>query len=81
MVENNMVRDESWAWQERDVEPLEEEIEKGYHELGTHTFVADEDAFEYALDRCMNGSEEEQRDFKELLVEWFYSGGSWVREE
>ena len=81
MVENLMVNDDHWAWQERDVEPMAEEVEKGYHEYGTHTFVADEDAFEYALDRCLNGTEEEQKEFKEMLVEWFYSGGNWRREE
>lgn len=83
MVENKMTIDAYWDWQlNHDVPKEEEEItDKGYHEVGTHTFVADEDAFKYALDKCMNGSEEEQREFKEMLVEWFYSGGNWRREE
>ena len=54
--------------------------QKGYHELGTNVFVPEEDAYEYALDRCMNGTEEEQKEFKEMLVEWFYSG-NWVKEK
>ena len=40
--------------------------------------VQNEDAFDYALERCINGSEEDKREFKEefkeLLPEWFYSG-------
>lgn len=64
-----------WIEKEEVDEILEQE---GYHEIGTNVFVSDEDAYEYAFDRCMNGTEEEQKEFKEMLVEWFYSG-NWIR--
>ena len=81
MVDNILVNDAYWA----DVEKRKESVEKvlsqnGYHELGTNVFVPEEDVYEYALDRCMNGTEEEQKEFKEMLVEWFYSG-NWVKEK
>lgn len=31
-----------------------------------------DDAYEYALDRCLNGPDQEE--FRAMLVEWFYSG-------
>lgn len=34
--------------------------------------VNSEDAYEYALDRCLNGPDQEE--FRTMLVEWFYSG-------
>ena len=34
--------------------------------------VDSEDAYEYALDRCLNGPDQEE--FRTMLVEWFYSG-------
>lgn len=56
---------------------IEEKLNgSGYTELGTLTFVPDEDAFDYALERIRYGTEEEKKEF----VEWFYSG-SWVKEE
>ena len=42
--------------------------------------VSEEDAYEYALERCLHGSEEDQKEFKEMLVDWFYSG-SFVKED
>lgn len=42
--------------------------------------VEEEDAYDYALERCLKGTEEDQQEFKEMLVEWFFSG-SWVKEE
>lgn len=54
--------------------------ESGYVGFHTKEFVADEDAYEYALDRCLHGTEEEQKEFKEMLVEWFFSG-NWVRKD
>ena len=44
----------------------------GYLEIGTGIFVADEDAFDYALERISECTEEEKKEF----LEWFYS--SWV---
>lgn len=41
------------------------------------TIVNDEDAYAYALERCLSGTEEDKQEFKEMLVEWFYSG-NWI---
>lgn len=38
------------------------------------TVVSEEDAYAYALERCLSGTEEDKQEFKEMLVEWFYSG-------
>lgn len=40
--------------------------------------VPEADAYEYALDRCLHGPEHEE--FKEMLVEWFFSG-NFIKEE
>lgn len=80
-VENRMVVDSEWTWLEsEDVEEVSTKKENGYKEIGTGVFVTDEDAYDYALERCMKGTEEEQKEFKEMLVEWFYSG-NWIRED
>lgn len=42
--------------------------------------VSEEEAFDYALERSLHGTLEDQRDFKEILVEWFYSG-NWIKED
>lgn len=52
--------------------------EKGYLEMSTDEFVHEEDAYDYALEKCLHGTEEMQNEFKEMLVEWFYSG-NWVK--
>ena len=78
-IENRMADDAQWRWQEhRSVEEIMKE--PGYHEMGTNVFVPADEAFEYALDRCINGPEEDQKEFKKMLVEWFYSG-NWTRED
>ena len=53
----------------------------GYLGIGVNrdVFVSDEDAYAYAFERCTNGTEEEINEFKEMLVEWFFSG-NWVRK-
>lgn len=55
-------------------------VQNGY--LGFHTdeFVSEEDAFQYAFERCTNGTDEEIAEFKQMLVEWFFSG-NWTRVE
>lgn len=40
----------------------------------TGTVIAAAEAFRYALDRCLNGIPEERSEFKEMLVEWYFSG-------
>lgn len=79
-VENRMVIDSEWEWPENE-EAVEASTQKeeGYHEIGTGVFVPDEDAYKYALERCVNGTEEEQKEFREMLVEWYFSG-NWIRE-
>lgn len=49
---------------------------RGYIGIGPEegTFVGKENAFRYALDRCLHGTLEEQQEFKEMLLEWYYSG-------
>ncbi|MEE1085787.1 MAG: hypothetical protein U0L05_01235 [Schaedlerella sp.] len=44
------------------------------------TVVEEEQAYDYALERCLKGTSQDQEDFKEMLVEWFYSG-NFVKEE
>lgn len=41
------------------------------------TVVNAADAFRYALERCLGGTLDEQKEFREMLVEWWYSG-NWV---
>lgn len=44
------------------------------------TVVDEEDAYDYALERCLSGSESDRKEFKEMLVEWFFSG-NWIRRD
>lgn len=47
-------------------------------------FVDADKAYDYALERCLHGTKEEQeefkKEFKDMLVEWFYSG-NWLPAE
>lgn len=58
----------------------------GYKQLGTGVFIPEEDAFEYALEQCVEMVSDSlfnigwTQEFKEMLVEWFYSG-NWVKED
>lgn len=79
-IENHMVVDSYWESLEKD--RVEERLKSsGYHKVGTSEFVPDDEAYEYALEQCLNGSEEDIKEFKSMLVEWYYSGGAWRREE
>lgn len=53
-----------------------------YIGIGTEqgTVVSEEQAFDYALERCLHGTPQDQQDFRELLIEWFYSG-NWIKEK
>lgn len=42
--------------------------------------VDDDQAYEYALERCLKGTSDDRKEFKAMLVEWFYSG-NWLEEE
>ena len=44
------------------------------------TVVSEEQAFDYALERSLRGTPEDQREFREMLVDWFYSG-NWIKED
>lgn len=81
-IENRMVVDSQWVHMESNrTEEVEKVLsEKGYHEMGTNVFVPEDEAYQYALERCLNGTEKEHKEFKEMLVEWFYSG-NWIKEE
>lgn len=52
----------------------------GYRGIGPEQgiCVKAEDAYSYAFSRCLNGPDNEE--FREMLVEWFYSG-NWIKEE
>lgn len=80
MIENRMVVDSQWEELERYSEVEEVLNRKGYHEIGTNVFVPEKEAYAYALERCLNGTELEQLEFRSLLVEWFYSG-NWIKED
>ncbi|MDO5418302.1 MAG: hypothetical protein Q4F29_13980 [Lachnospiraceae bacterium] len=53
-----------------------------YYGIGPEqgTIVTEKDAYRYALERCLFGTMEEQAEFREMLVEWFYSG-NWIKKE
>lgn len=52
-------------------------MEKGYQHIHTDEFVTEEDAYLYAFEKCMG---EDHEKFKEMLVEWYFSG-NWVEAE
>lgn len=43
-------------------------------------FIPQEDAFAYAFERCTNGTDKQIAEFKEMLVEWFFSG-DWIKRD
>lgn len=55
---------------------------KGYMGIGPEAgiFVSESQAYQYALERSLFGTEEEQREFLEMIMEWFYSG-NWIETE
>lgn len=54
----------------------------GYIGVGPEdgNFIPESQAYDYALERCMGGNEEEVKEFREMLVEWYFSG-NWIRTE
>ena len=81
-VENHMVmyNERDYGWDKECEEEEDLEKESGYREMHTNKFVSDEDAFEYALNTCMNSTKANYEEFQQMLVEWFYSG-NWTRED
>ena len=67
-----------------DVARISEDTERAayYEGIGPEqgTIVAEDEAFPYALERCLKGTESDKQEFREMLVEWFYSG-NWRRKE
>mgnify|MGYP004509815903 FL=1 len=55
---------------------------KVYRGIGPEdgTIVTEKEAFDYALERCLKGTQEDQEEFRKELVEWFFSG-NWIDEE
>lgn len=56
--------------------------EAGYIGIGPEEgiFVPAEDAYAYAIERCLSGTVDETKEFREMLVEWYYSG-NWIKKE
>lgn len=81
MIENRMVVDSEWELLEKNIpEEVREKLkEPGYHQMGTSNFVPESEAYEYAIERCLHGSEEDIKEFREMLVEWYFSG-NWIKE-
>lgn len=58
----------------------------GWRSFTDGIFVPDESAFDYAIDHCTKvvptglHKIDWTKEFREMLVEWFYSGREWVRE-
>ena len=83
-VENRMVV--GWQWPEEPEEVKEKWNDSGWRHIVTGVFVPDEDAFDYAMEHCIKGDVPEIRcftwepEFKEMVVEWFYSG-NWIKED
>lgn len=75
-IENRMVRDSAWGNLEKPCGVTEKLNGPGYLEIGTGNFVPEEDAFDYALERLLDSTEEFKREF----IEWFYSE-SWIKED
>lgn len=75
-IENRMVVESEWCDQKEIEEVLKE---PGYHSITGNIFVPESESYQYALERCLNGTEEDIKEFKDMLVEWFYSG-NWIKE-
>lgn len=83
-IENGMLMERSF---EKVVEELKSFDTPGWTNTTDGTFVLEEDAFDYAIDHCTNfvpsglHKIEWTDDFREMVVEWFYSGGEWKKVE
>lgn len=82
-IENGLLRERSF---ERTVEDVKRFDTPGWTNTDG-TFIPEESAFDYAIDHCTNfvpsgfHKTEWTQDFREMLVEWFYSGGEWKKVE
>lgn len=67
-----------WQWPAAPPEVQEKLGSPGREEMRTGLFVPEEDAYRHVLERISQDADLE-REFEEMVVEWFYSGG-WVRK-
>lgn len=85
-IENRMVREMPTS------DSLSDDMERlngpGWKNLTDGTFVQDGSAFDYAMDHCTEAAPPPEfrkipwtQEFMDFVVEWFYSGGEWLREE
>lgn len=72
-IENKMVVDAAWDWN-TSKDACEETKGSGYLEPFAGTFVAEEDAYDYAMERISL-----DESLKQEFVEWFYS--NWSKED
>lgn len=81
-IENSLLRERSF---ERTVEDVKRFETPGWTNA-EGTFVPDESAFDFAIEQCVYaipaGFQKIKwtEEFREMAVEWFYSGGEWKRE-
>lgn len=54
----------------------------GYMGIGPESgiFIPEGIAFEYAMERCIKGNPDDKKEFRTMLMEWFYSG-NWIKED
>lgn len=45
------------------------------------TVVTEDKAYDYALERCLKGTEEDRQEFRKELVEWFFQVTGLRRKE
>lgn len=86
LIENRMVVDCQWPMVRGDAGSVNKLNGPGFVKMGTGIFVSEEDAFCYALEQCCVSYVEFLHDiewtqeFKDMLVEWFFSG-DWIKED
>lgn len=85
-VENRMVN--PTVWTDTPTEVREKLCGSGYRGIGRDVFVPECDAFEYAISQCVedilpDGFFEIKwtEEFREMIVDWYYSDSEWVKEE
>lgn len=78
-IENQTIRYPLFSSEEMDEIMESLKHDPGYREIGTDIFVRDEDAYRYAIER-ISQDKDLMQEFKEMLVEWFYSG-NWIKED
>lgn len=54
----------------------------GYIGIGPErgNYVPEDKAFTYALEHGLHGTKDEVNEFREVLIDWYFSG-NWIKEE